>query len=76
MINPNYARQIQEKVIIKLSQLPIVQQQQILELVESFAPPPEMRETKQIAWARTLQRLRQGYHLGGKMPLRESLYER
>lgn len=38
MMNPNYARQLQEKIIIKLSQLPIVQQQQILELVESFAP--------------------------------------
>ncbi len=36
----------------------------------------EMDIEYQLAKQRTLQRMRQGYHLGGKMPTRESLYDR
>lgn len=33
-------------------------------------------ESKQLAWERTVQRMKRGYSLGGRMPSRESLYER
>lgn len=33
-------------------------------------------ESKQLAWERTVQRMKRGYSLGGQMPSRESLYER
>ena len=33
-------------------------------------------ESKRLAWERTIQRMKQGYALGGQMPSRESLYER
>ncbi len=32
-------------------------------------------QAKELAWQRTEQRMQRGYHLGGQMPSRDSLYE-
>jgi hypothetical protein len=37
---------------------------------------PNVSESKQLAWERTVQRMKRGYSLGGQIPSRESLYER
>jgi hypothetical protein len=76
MRKENQVLNLQETIIVKLSQLPIVQQQQVLELVELLASPVNVKEAKALAWTRTLQRAKLGYHLGGQIPSRDSLYER
>ncbi|BAP56303.1 hypothetical protein THII_2006 [Thioploca ingrica] len=48
----------------------------LIKLQSGQEQSPNVMEPKQLAWERTIRRMKPGYSLGGHMPSRESLYER
>ncbi|MEN8220168.1 MAG: hypothetical protein ABFS56_28225 [Pseudomonadota bacterium] len=74
-------KNIEQKVLANLHKLTPEKQLIVLYVVESLVYPTTQprspdNNTVETAWQRSLARMKRGYHLGGKMPTRESLHER
>jgi hypothetical protein len=72
---------IEQQVLNNLQKLTPDKQLIVLYVIESMVYPTMQQKSQyqdkiEIAWQRSLARMKRGYHLGGKMPTRESLHER